>query len=393
MADTAALPDGPYHAYADRLAQGELSEDPLQAKAMAALDALEARLRAFDPSDPTPRKGLLGRIGLKRAPETVDAPQGLYIHGPVGRGKSMLTDLFFATSQVEAKRRVHFHAFMLEVHKRLHRLRQDGGVRDPIQPLADELIADAWLLCFDEFHVTNIVDAMLLGRLFTALFERGLVMVATSNWPPDRLYEGGLQRHLFIPFIDLLKVKTESLSLAGERDYRQGRLQGRTVYHFPIGMAASRAINDAFNVLTEDAETGPDEVRVGTRRLSVPMAGAGVARFDFEDLCARALGAADYLALAERFHTLILENVPILGPHNRNEARRFINLIDALYENHRRLIVSAEAPPQRLYPEGDGAFEFERTVSRLMEMQSRRYLEAVEENLEPSKKRSFEPLV
>ena len=231
------------------------------------------------------------------------------------------------------------------------------------------------MLCFDEFHVVNIADAMILGRLFEGLFARGVVMVATSNWPPDRLYENGLNRDRFLPFIALLKTKVDVLALDGPIDYRLERLRDLPVYHHPLGPEADAALDAAFAAMTDGATPAPEDVPVGTRTLHVPLPPAGVARFEFADLCSRPLGAADYLALTERFHTLFLDHVPVLAPNRRNEARRFMTLVDALYERRMMLFLSAEAPAEQLYPSGDGAFEFQRTVSRLLEMQSSDWLQ------------------
>jgi predicted ATPase len=279
---------------------------------------------------------------------------------------------------VEKKRRVHFHEFMAEVHGRLHRLRQrakqEGG--DPIPPTAKEIAADAWLLCFDEFDVNDIADAMILGRLFEALFALGVVVVATSNKAPDDLYKGGLQRERFLPFIDLVKRKLDVLSVSGDTDYRLDRLKGMPVYHAPLDEKAAAALENIFRELTDGEPGAPDRVSVLGRSVPVPKAARGVAWFGFNDLCRKALGASDYLAIADRYHTVIVEGIPRLGKENRNEARRFIHLVDALYERKANLVCSAESAPEALYREGDGAFEFQRTVSRLMEMQSAEYIAA-----------------
>ena len=298
------------------------------------------------------------------------------IYGGVGTGKSMLMDLFFQHTPAPAKRRVHFHAFMQEMHDRLHAWRQEtkGDKGDPLPKLAGQLADQAWLLCFDEFHVVNIADAMILGRLFESLFERGVVVVATSNWPPDELYSGGLQRERFLPFIELLKQRLDILALDSGKDYRRQRLQDITVYHAPLGPAAADQLDEAFARLTEGAAVGPDSLEVKGRSLAVSQAALGVARFTFAELCEAPLGAGDYLAIAARYHTVVLAGVPRLGEDKRNEARRFMTLIDALYEAKVKLVVSAEAPPEKLYPSGHGAVEFERTVSRLQEMRSADYL-------------------
>jgi cell division protein ZapE len=288
----------------------------------------------------------------------------------------MLMDLFFDTAPVasEHKRRVHFHTFMQEVHRRMHMLRGSGETADLIGAVADEIAQSAWLLCFDEFQVTNIADAMILGRLFEALFARGVVVVATSNRAPDRLYERGLQRELFLPFIELLKDKLDVLCLDGETDWRRARIRGMKVYHTPLGREADEALAAAFRTLTDDdPDAGAATLTVQGRRLDIPLAARGVARFTFVDLCARPLGAADYFALATHFHTLIVSGIPRMNADRRNEAIRFTTLIDALYEHRVNLICSAESLPDDLYTEGEGAFEFRRTASRLIEMQSEAY--------------------
>ena len=363
-------------AWQAKVAAGDLADDPVQAAAAARLDQLASELEAA----PEPRSTVRGAgfwrlLGRGSPPPAVTAPRGVYIHGDVGRGKSMLMDLFFAQAQLDAKRRVHFHAFMLEVHGRLHALRQEGAATDPLRPVAEELAKHVRLLCFDEFHVVDIADAMILGRLFTGLFAAGVTVVATSNWPPRRLYEGGLNRDRFLPFIDLLRRHVDVVALDGPVDYRLKALREVAVYHTPPGAEADAALGRVLEVLSEGEEPAPVTINVGSRTLEVAKAAGGVAWLTFAELCARPLGAADYLALTDRFHSLILTGVPTLSPGRRNEARRFMTLVDALYERHTMLFVSAEVPPEALYPEGDGAFEFRRTVSRLTEMQSRPYLE------------------
>jgi cell division protein ZapE len=264
---------------------------------------------------------------------------------------------------------------MLEVHRRLNALRERGR-GEPIRELAADVAAGARLLCFDEFVVQNIADAMILARLFEGLFEHGVVVVLTSNFPPRRLYEGGLNRDRFLPFIDLIEERLEVVEVDAGTDYRLARLRDMAVYHCPLGPATDAWLEEAFRVLSDDADGEEQTVAVGSRRLTVPRAAHGVAWFGFDDLCARALGAADYLALTDRYDTLILSGVPRLTPDKRNEARRFITLVDALYERRTKLIIGADAPPEAIYASGDGAFEFQRTVSRLMEMQSRAYIEA-----------------
>jgi cell division protein ZapE len=365
--------DSPIAAYRALRQAGELKPDSAQELAAEKLQSLHHAVRGYQPD--SGRGGWKARLGLARRRE--EPPQGLYIFGEVGRGKSMLMDIFFATAPVERKRRVHFHAFMAEVHDRLHawRERTKGKKADPLPELAQELAADAWLLCFDEFHVVNVADAMILGRLFEALFDNGVVVVATSNFPPDGLYEGGLQRDRFLPFIGLLKERMDVLELDGGVDYRLARLSDRRTYHTPLGPAARAAVDEAFAGLTDGAEARPDSLTVKGRRVKVPWAARGVARFAFDDLCRAALGSQDYLAVATHFHTVVLIDVPRMDESMRNEARRFMNLIDALYEHRCNLVVAADAPPESLYSGEDGGFEFQRTVSRLMEMQSRDYIE------------------
>ena len=363
-------------AWRAKVEAGELADDPLQAAAAARLDRLARELEdAPQGQPPAPARTLRRLFGRGTTSPAAAALKGVYLHGDVGRGKSMLMDLFFADLRITAKRRVHFHAFMLEVHARLHALRQQGRTEDPLAPVAHDLAQGMRLLCFDEFHVVDIADAMILGRLFTGLFAAGVTVVATSNWPPRRLYEGGLNRDRFLPFIDLLRRHVDVVALDGPVDYRLNALREVAVYRTPPGPEADAALAHVFAVLAEGEEPAAASLAVGSRTLEVAKSAGGVAWLTFAELCARPLGAADYLALTEHFHSLILSGVPGLSPGRRNEARRFMTLVDALYERHTMLFLSAEASPEALYPEGDGAFEFRRTVSRLTEMQSLPYLE------------------
>jgi cell division protein ZapE len=303
------------------------------------------------------------------------APNGLYLVGEVGRGKSMLMDLFFGAARVRRKRRIHFHRFMQGAHARIHAFkRANPEIDDPIPPLADAIAAEAALLCFDEFQVNDIADAMILGRLFQALFERGVIVVATSNTRPDDLFKDKPGRDAFLPFIALLKRHLDVLEMDAGRDFRRHRLRGMPTWYMPADARATRALDQAFFELTGHAEPRPRTLIVTGRRLVVPVAAEGVARFDFAELCGTALGPGDYLALATHFHTLILDWIPRLSPENYDEARRFITLIDTLYDHRVKLVASADAQPDQLYRDGEGAAMFERTASRLDEMQSQEWL-------------------
>ena len=367
--------EGPLAAYRARIAAGKLKPDDPQLLAAERLQDLWTKLRGYDPP---PRAAFrFSRLLRFRATEGAENhPNGLYLVGDVGRGKSMLMDLFFAHAQVVRKRRLHFHEFMAETHATLAAMRAENAeLADPIPPLADRVATAAALLCFDEFQVNDIADAMILGRLFQALFERGVVVVATSNTPPDDLFRGRPGRDAFLPFIDILKQHLDVLVLEGERDWRREKLRQLATWHVPADARAEAALHAAFRELSNGEPARPCRLRVLGRELAVPMAAGGVARFDFADLCGTVLGPADYLALATHFQALVLHGIPLLGPENADEARRLIVLIDALYEHRVKLVASAAAPPDALYPEGEGAQSFQRTASRLAEMRSAEYLE------------------
>jgi cell division protein ZapE len=372
---------GPLAAYRARLAAGQLATDPSQALVAERLQALWLQLRGYNPGQPD-EPGFFGRLlGRKRRDDMPsDFPHGLYLVGDVGRGKSMLMDLFFDAADVPRKRRIHFHQFMQEAHQRIYAWRRaphrlaDPHSDDPIPPLADTIAAEASLLCFDEFQVNDIADAMILGRLFKALFARGVVVVATSNTKPDDLFAGQPGRDAFLPFIALLKQHLDVLVMAGSRDWRRQRLHGLPTWHVPADDRADRALDTAFNELANGAKPRPERLMVTGHVLAVPLAARGVARFDFDALCGQPLGAGDYLALATHYQALVLDGVPRLSPDNYDLARRFIILVDALYDHRVKLIASAEATPDQLYERGEGARAFERTASRLEEMQSSEYL-------------------
>ena len=362
---------GPLFAYRARVRDGELDPDPSQELLAEKLQSLHRALSGYERN--SGHAGWKERFGMGR--RRAEPPQGIYIFGGVGGGKSMLMDLFYETAPVEKRRRAHFHEFMQDVHARFNAYgaNEKRGDGDPVPVVADQIAAESWLLCFDELQVANIVDAMILGRLFEALFARDVVVVATSNRPPQDLYKDGLQRDRFLPFIGMISEKLDVLSLASARDYRLERMLGMKCFWAPADEEAAAALRRDFAELANGREAEIEHVEIKGRVLEIPAAD-GVAMTTFSALCAQPLGPADYLAIADRYHTLILENIPFMPPALGSEARRFVTLIDALYERKVNLICSADAEPSKLYPEGEGKFEFERLVSRLMEMQAEDYL-------------------
>ena len=362
--------------YRALISSGAIEPDPAQAEVADAFAALEQRLANYKPAR---KNGLLGRLF---ADKNGGPPRGLYVHGEVGRGKTMLMDLFFQSSPVEYKRRAHFHEFMADVHERIYAYRQEmsrgklanGG--DVIALTAHAIFDEAWLLCFDEFHVTDIADAMILGRLFAKLFELGTVVVATSNVAPDDLYKGGLNRALFLPFIDQISAHMDVMRLDARTDFRLEKLVGVKMWLVPADHEADAALDKAWAKLTGKAPCKPREISIKGRILHVPCSSHGVARFSFADLCEQPLAASDYLRLARDYHTIMLDRVPVMDYPERNAAKRFITLIDTLYDNAVKLMASAAADPLSLYlaTEGNEANEFKRTSSRLIEMSSESYL-------------------
>ena len=352
--------------FEDRLKLAELEPDSAQRMVAGRLDRLQGQLEASNGA----ASGFFARF-VKRSNGPV--PRGLYIHGAVGRGKTMLMDLFFEETRFQPKRRAHFHEFMADVHDRIGLARADVA-GDPIPQVARDIAAEAKLLCFDELHVTDIADAMILSRLFQGLFAAGTTVVATSNAAPDELYKNGLNRQLFLPFIALIETHMDVVELQAAKDFRLDKLSGSPLYFTPITDAAKRALDQHWDRLTGRHPGKPMALEFKGRKLIVPMASMGVARFSFDDLCAQPLGTLDYLHIAHAFHTVIIDGIPVLDASNRNEARRFINLIDTLYDSGVGLIASAEAEPASLYTHGDGVEMFARTASRLMEMRSTSYL-------------------
>jgi cell division protein ZapE len=370
-----STPSDAFHAhYQALIASGAIEADPAQAEVAEALASLERRLVNYKP----PRKqGLLGRLFADKD----EPPRGLYIHGEVGRGKTMLMDLFFQHCPVAHKRRAHFHEFMADVHERIYGYRQgiargDIADGDVIALTAASIFDEAWLLCFDEFHVTDIADAMILGRLFARLFDLGTVVVATSNVAPEDLYKGGLNRALFLPFIAQISDHMDVLRLDARTDFRLEKLAGVKMWLVPADRDAAVALDKAWAMLTGNAACQPRDIPIKGRILHVPCSAHGVARFSFAELCEKPLAASDYLRLAHDYHTLLVDNIPVMDYPERNAAKRFIALIDTLYDNAVKLMASSAANPVSLYlaTEGSEANEFKRTSSRLIEMNSESYL-------------------
>ena len=362
--------------YEGKIQGGHIERDLAQQRVVDALEALATKLDGYLPARKSSALGWL----FGSTPQS-SAPRGLYIWGGVGRGKSMLMDMFFDEADVGKKRRVHFHAFMAEVHAAIFKHRQalkKGLVKgeDPIEPVAEGIATTASLLCFDEFTITDIADAMILGRLFKVLFTRGVVIVATSNVEPKNLYKEGLNRALFLPSIELLEEHMQVIFLESRADYRMEKLAGAETYHVPLGDPARAALDAAFKTLTGHTGGNPTTIKVLGRMVPVPQSRGNVARFSFADLCEHPLGAQDYLAIARRYHSVVIDDIPVLKASQRNEAKRFIILIDAFYEAHIKLFASAAAEPAELFEAQDGreAFEFQRTVSRLKEMRSSDYM-------------------
>ena len=363
--------------YAAGLAAHLIEPDDAQRAVVDRLSRLEQQLAQHRLARKSSSLGWLFGKSASSLPPT----RGLYIYGEVGRGKTMLMDLFCEASPIVRKRRVHFHEFMLDVHERVHAFRQKMKLgehqgEDPIGLTAAQLAQEAWLLCFDEFHVTDIADAMILGRLFAGLFERGVVVVATSNVQPNDLYRNGLNRALFVPFIHMLEQKMDVVQLNARTDFRLEKLAGMPVWYAPADAHADAALNDAWRRLAGGHHGTPQELPLKGRSVHVPRAARGVARFSFDDICEQPLAAADYLRVAHEYHTIILDRIPIMNFDTRNAAKRFIILIDTLYDTNVKLIASAAAEPDALYhaDEGFEAQEFKRTASRLIEMRSQDYL-------------------
>ena len=366
------MSDGPLSRYRALIAEGALRPDTAQRAAIEKLELLHRRLKDYAPDN---RRSVWGLFGFgSRGEAEIEERTGLYIFGGVGRGKSMLMDLFYARAPVEPKRRVHFHAFMQEVHRGVDAARAQEA-DDPIAVVATEVARSATLLCFDELQITDIADAMIVGRLFEKLFARGVVLVATSNRHPRDLYKDGLQREQFLPFIELIQKRLDVHQLDGPTDFRLARMKGMQVYHTPLGPETDAAMDQAWEALVGPQGGKPLRVRVGTREVIIPRHRIGNGRADFEELCEAPLGPADYLAIAGVVRTLFIDNIPLMRRVQANPAKRFVTLIDTLYEAKIHLVCSAAAAPDQLYVDGEGSFEFERTASRLIEMQSQEWQE------------------
>ncbi|MCF4100008.1 cell division protein ZapE [Maritalea mediterranea] len=377
-----------FFAHYQKLVDGKvLKPDPAQAEIVRQFDELARQLQAHQQDKPNFFQRLMGQSHAD------DAPDGLYIWGDVGRGKTMLMDLFFNHIEVEKKRRVHFHEFMAEVHEAIAEFRKsekgkDNGRRDPIPHVTAPIIDEVKLLCFDEFHVNDITDAMLLSRLFDQLFAAGLVVVATSNVPPDRLYKNGLNRQLFVPFIDLLKQKTKVLQLDVDHDYRREKLEEQPIYFFGHDEASRKGLDRVWNNLTGRQAGEPEVINLQGRSFEVPQQALGVMRIGFKQLCEAPLGSRDYLRLSHHYHTFIIDEIPYLDRARSDAAKRFILLVDTLYDRGCKLAASFAAPLEELSGDDQTAFEFQRTLSRLMEMRSLEYLGAPLNDVEDAEERS-----
>ncbi|ATJ91073.1 cell division protein ZapE [Acetobacter tropicalis] len=367
---------GPLAVYQQRIAAGELKSDPDQARVIKRLDQLWHELSTMQPPPPPP-KGLLAGLARRiKPPPPPQRPRGLYIVGRVGRGKTMVMDLFYSCAPVKLKERIHFLRFMQDVHQKLHDLKAaNPGMTDPIPPLAKALAARAHLLCFDEFQVNDIADAMILGRLFEALFADGVVIVATSNTEPGELFQNRPGADAFKPFIAIIKRELDTVELDSPRDYRRGRQQDRETWIVPADAQAKARLDEIFARYAEGEQPKPVTLEFSGRTFEVDQAAGPVARFDFNSLCGKPRGPNDYLALAKQFTVLVIDDIPKMGQDEANLARRFITLIDALYDNGNLLFASAAATPDQLFTTGEGADAFARTASRLAEMSSESWLE------------------
>lgn len=362
---------------------GDIEADPQQKILAKRFDSL---IEAICSKRLSRKSSALGWL-FGKSKKVAEPIKGLYIHGEVGRGKTMLMDMFFELLPVERKRRAHFNDFMADVHERINAHRQalkrgETKQEDPIPPVAEALAQQAWVLCFDEFTVTDIADAMILSRLFSALFERGVVLIATSNVAPDNLYPNGLNRQLFLPFVSILKTRVEVINLDSRTDYRLEKLDRQPVYLTPLGAESDARMDKTWKILTEGHRETPVTIDFRGRQIVLNRTAGNAVRVTFDELCAKPLAAADYLAIMARFRTMFIDNVPVLDMSRRNEAKRFILLVDTLYDHRARAVISAAASPDQLYIASSGteAFEFDRTASRLFEMQSAEYLEAFETN-------------